>query len=122
MKGQFTDIKLPGINLANVKWPTLKKVALDKVETKVMNLNPEKFGTLLDNPFKKYCEDLWEPISMVLIINLLKIIIVVIILILILIENESRTRQNSGSRYLQICYTKYLVGCSIQSLCGLVIS
>ena len=88
MDGQFTDIKLSGINLANVKWPTLRKVALDKLETKVMNLNPQKFGTLLDNPFKKYCEDLWEPILMVLIINLLKIIIIIKIIIVILIENE----------------------------------
>ena len=96
MKGQFTDIKLPGIHLENVKWPTLRKVAFDKLETKVMNLNPQKFGTLLDNPFKKYCEDLWEPILMVLIMNLLKIIIIIITVILILIGNESRTRQNSG--------------------------
>ena len=65
MEGQFIDIKLTGINLAEVKWPTLKKISLNQVETNLMELNPHNFGTLLNNPFKSTCEDLWKPILIV---------------------------------------------------------
>ena len=61
MKGEFTDVNLPEINLANINWPSLK-VSSNKVESKVMELNPQKFGNLLDNPFKRNCQDFWEPI------------------------------------------------------------
>lgn len=64
MEGEFIDLKLPGINLPKVKWPSLNKISLNQVKTKVMELNPENFGTLLNNQFKA-CEDLWEPILMV---------------------------------------------------------
>ena len=62
MEGQFMDINLQGINLADVKWPTLKKLSSNKIETKVIELNPQNFGNLLDNPYKRNCQDLREPI------------------------------------------------------------
>ena len=64
MKGEFKDVNLPGIHLANVKWPTLTKVSSNKVESKVMELNPQNFGNLLG--IKKSCEILWEPLIMVI--------------------------------------------------------
>ena len=63
MKGEFTDVNLPGINLANINWPSLK-VSSDKVESKVMELNPHNFGNLLE--IEKSCQVLWEPILMVI--------------------------------------------------------
>ena len=64
MEGEFTEIKLPEMNLRNVKWPTLK-VSSNKIEAKVMDLSPQNFGNLLDDPFKRNCQDFWEPILMV---------------------------------------------------------
>ena len=63
MKGEFTDVNLPGINLANINWPSLK-VSSNKVESKVMELNPQNFGNLLE--IEKSCQVLWEPILMVI--------------------------------------------------------
>ena len=62
MEGQFIDMNLPGIHLADVKWPTLKKLSSNKIEIKVIELNQQNFGNLLDNPYKRNCEDFWEPI------------------------------------------------------------
>lgn len=39
-----------------------KKLSSNKIETKVIELNPQNFGNLLDNPFKTNCQDFWEPI------------------------------------------------------------
>ena len=64
MQREFTDVKLPGINLSNVKWPTLK-ASSNQVETKVMELHPQNFGNVFVNPFKKACEDFWESILIV---------------------------------------------------------
>ena len=55
---------MPGINIANVKWPTLK-VSSNKVETKVIELHPQNFGNVIVDPFKKTCEDFWESILIV---------------------------------------------------------
>ena len=63
MKGEFKDVNLPGLDLANINWPPLK-VSSNKVESKVMELNPQNFGNLLE--IKKSCEILWEPILMVI--------------------------------------------------------
>ena len=64
MKGEFANVNLPGLDLANIKWPTLTKVSSNIVESKVMELNPQNFGNLLE--IKKSCQDLWEPLIMVI--------------------------------------------------------
>ena len=48
MSGQFKDVNLPELKLQNMKWPTVKKFSLDKVEAPVMNLNPDGFGKTLN--------------------------------------------------------------------------
>ena len=86
MEGEFSDIKLPEINLPIVKWPTLK-VSSNQVEAKVMELNPQKFGNLLDNPFKRNCQDFWEPILKV---KLLYVNIKIILTIVFIGNNKQR--------------------------------
>lgn len=61
MKGPFNNVHLPGVNLKNIKWPSLEKVSFNQVKTQVMNLNPY-FGTLLNEPYKRNCDGLWKPI------------------------------------------------------------
>ena len=61
MNGHFNNVHLPDVNLTNIKWPSLKKVSFNQVETQVINLNPY-FGTLLNEPFKSNCDGLWKPI------------------------------------------------------------
>lgn len=53
------NIILP-VNLTKVNWQTLKKVSLDNVSTKVMDLNPKSFGTLFIEPFTDNCDGLWR--------------------------------------------------------------
>ena len=48
MSGQFKDVNLPELKLQNMKWSTVKKLSLDKVEAPVMNLNPDGFGKTLN--------------------------------------------------------------------------
>ena len=62
MKGHFEGIHLPGINLSKTKWPSLKKISFTEVETKVMDLSPQRFVLTLNEPFKNNCEQLWRPI------------------------------------------------------------
>ena len=61
MNGHFNHVDLPNVNLTNIKWPSLKKVSFNQVETKVMDLNPQ-FGRLLNEPYKRNCDQLWNPI------------------------------------------------------------
>ena len=56
------SITLPDVDLNNIKWPTLKKTSLETVQTQVMDLNPKRFGTLLNEPFKSFCDELWKDI------------------------------------------------------------
>ena len=63
MSGQFKDVNLPELKLQNMKWPTVKKLSLDKVEAPVMNLNPDGLGKTLNISFVKTCEDVWNSIS-----------------------------------------------------------
>ena len=62
MNGDFNGINFPGINLSNISWPSIKKMSFTKTDTNVMELNPLRFGTLLHEPFKKNCDELWRSI------------------------------------------------------------
>ena len=61
MKGPFNHVDLPGVNLTNIRWPSLNKVSFDEVETKVMDLNPH-FGRVLNEPYKNNCDGLWKSV------------------------------------------------------------
>lgn len=60
MKGQFKDVNLPGIKISDIKWPAVKKMSLNQIQPKIINLNPDKFGLTLKEPSMKSCEELWD--------------------------------------------------------------
>lgn len=55
-------INLPDINLENITWPTLSKDSTNSSITKVFELHPKRFGTILTEPFKANCDEIWKSI------------------------------------------------------------
>ena len=62
MKVQLKDINLPRLKIPDIKWPTVRKMSFDQVETQIINLNLDKFGLTLKESLTKSSEQLWNSI------------------------------------------------------------